>query len=147
LTHAYRFSPNDILSAVPNGPLLEVPATIGFLQRHEAFGRRAISAGGIARRLRIRGLLDRARIVNLRWLSPELSNAGDMIALAKRSLWRGCSYLNMSFHSTTLVPGKTPFVKTKQDLDVFLRNIAALLKYVASEGVEFSGLAGSLHDA
>jgi hypothetical protein len=145
-THAYRFSPDKIPLAVPNGPLLEVPATIGFLQRNEPFCRRAIAVRGIARRLHIRGLLDRARIVNLRWLSPELSTARDMITLAKRSLRQGCSYLNMSFHSTTLVPGKTPFVRTAPDLEVFLRSIEALIKYVANEGVVFSGLAQSLQD-
>jgi len=146
-THAYRFSADDILSATPNGSLLEIPATIGFLQRHEAFGRRAIAAHGIARRLRIRGLLDKARIVNLRWLSPEVSSARDMIALARRCLVQKCAYLNMSFHSTTLVPGKTPFVRTRQDLDLFFRRIEALIKYVATQGVAFSGLAGSIQDA
>ena len=63
-----------------------------------------------------------------------------MIALAKRSLLRKNAYLNMSFHSTTLVPGRTPFVRTQQDLEVFLRSIEALIKYVANEGVVFSGL-------
>lgn len=146
-THAYRFSPDDILSAVPNGALLEVPTTIGFLQRHEAFARRAIAAQGIAQRLRIRGILDTARIVNLRWLSPELSTAREMITLAKRSLLRKCAYLNMSFHSTALVPGKTQYVRTQQDLEAFFRSIEALIKYVATQGVVFSGLAGSLQDA
>src|SRR4029077_20398200 len=61
-THAYRFSPDEIFLAAPNGPLLEVPATIGFLQRNEAFCRRAIAVQGLARRLHIRGILDRARI-------------------------------------------------------------------------------------
>jgi hypothetical protein len=142
-THAYRFRPDDILAAAPNGPLLEVPVTIGILQPYEAFARRAIAAGSIARRLRIRGLLDVARIVNLRWLSPELSTAREMIALAKRYLLRKSAYLNMSFHSTTLVPGQTPFVRTQQDLEVFLRNIEAVIKYVAGEGVVFSALTDS----
>jgi hypothetical protein len=146
-THAYRFSPAEILTPAPHGSLLEVPVTIGFLQRHEAFARRAIAAGSFARRLRLRGILDKARIVNLRWLSPELSTAREMIALVKRSLLRKSAYLNMSFHSTTLIPGRTQFVRTQQDLEVFLRNIDAVIKYVANEGVLFSGLAGSLQMA
>jgi hypothetical protein len=85
--------------------------------------------------------------VNLRWLSPELSTAREMIALVKRSLLRKSAYLNMSFHSTTLIPGRTQFVRTQQDLEVFLRNIDAVIKYVANEGVLFSGLAGSLQMA
>jgi hypothetical protein len=145
--YAYRFSPDDILAPAPHGSLLEVPVTIGFLQRHEAFARRAIAAGRIARRLHIRGILDKARIVNLRWLSPELSTAREMIALAKRSLLRKSAYLNMSFHSTTLIPGRTQFARTKQDLDVFLQSIDALIKYVANEGVVFSGLSESVQIA
>jgi peptidoglycan/xylan/chitin deacetylase (PgdA/CDA1 family) len=145
--HAYRFSSSNILTPAPQSPLLEVPVTIGFLQRHEAFGRRAIAAGSIARRLHIRGILDKARIVNLRWLSPELSTAREMITLAKRCLLRKDAYLNMSFHSTTLIPGRTQFVRTPRDLDLFLRNIDAVIKYVANEGVIFSGLAESLQIA
>ena len=133
--------------AAPGGPLLEVPTTIGFLQHNEAFCRRAIANQGLARRLHLRGILERAHIVNLRWLSPELSSARDMIALAKRLLREGCAYLNMSFHSTTLVPGKTPFVRTSEDLELFLRRTDELLRFVADQGVEFCGLAQSLHDA
>jgi len=146
-TCTYRFRPNEILSAVPNGPLLEVPATIGFLQRDERFCRRATAARGLARWLHIRGLLDKARIVNLRWLSPELSSARDMVALAKRTLWRGCTHLNLSFHSTTLVPGRTPFVRTARDLDIFLRSVEAVIKYAAAEGLVFGGLSHLLQDA
>lgn len=146
-TRAYRFSPEQILTASPNGPLLEVPATIGFLQRNQAFCRRAIAAQGFARRMHLRGLLERTRIVNLRWLSPELSSARDMIALTKRLLQNGCAYLNMSFHSTTLVPGKTPFVRTSDDLRLFLRNIDELIKFAATQGVVFCGLSQSLQDA
>jgi hypothetical protein len=146
-TYSYRFSPAEILTVSPNGALLEVPATIGFLQGNEKFCKRAIRAQGLARRLHIRGLLDRTRIVNLRWLSPELSSACDMITLAKRLLRTGCAYLNMSFHSTTLVPGKTPFVRTAEDLQQFLRSIDDLLKFVAGQGVVFGGLSQSLQDA
>jgi hypothetical protein len=143
-SHAYRFSPEEILTASPNGALLEVPATIGFLQGNEQLCKRAIRAQGLARRLHLRGILERARIVNLRWLSPELSSARDMVLLAKRMLRSGYSYLNMSFHSTTLVPGKTPFVRSAEDLQQFLRSIDELLRFVADEGVVFGGLGQSL---
>jgi hypothetical protein len=145
-THSYRFNPNNVLSAVPNGALLEVPATIGFLQQNQEFCRRLLEWGALAPLLRIRGILDKARIANLRWLSPELSNARDMISLVKSSILRGCSYVNMSFHSTTLVPGKTPFVRTQRDLEVFLRSIEAVIKFAANEGLIFSALSESLEN-
>jgi hypothetical protein len=147
-TYAYRFNPNDILSPAPSGPLLEVPASIGFLQRYQGFCRLSIGWGGdIARRLHIPGILNRTRLVNLRWLSPEESNLREMLALAKRSLLRGCSYLNMSFHSTTLVPGRSPFVRTQEDLERFLCSIETVVKYAANQGLVFSALSESLKDA
>lgn len=144
---SYRFSPDEILAESPGGALLEVPATIGFLQDNENLCKRAIRAEGLARRLHLRGLLERAHIVNLRWLSPEMSSARDMIILAKRLLRKGCAYLNMSFHSTTLVPGKTPFVRTAEDLQHFLNSIDEVLRFVAGQGVVFGGLSRSLQDA
>jgi len=103
---SYQFSPLSVQSIAPGGPLLEVPATIGFLQKNFELCRRVIGWRGLASRMHVGGFLERAGMVNLRWLSPELSTGKDMITLARNCLQRGASYLNMTFHSTTLLPGK-----------------------------------------
>jgi len=137
---SYQFNPTDIQLAVPNGSLLEVPATIGFLQNNYELCRRINSWQGISSRLHIRGILERAGLVNLRWLSPEHSSGKDMVALAKTTLQQGASYLNMTFHSTTLLPGKSPYVHAESDLTSFLENIEMVLKFAVQEGLIFSGL-------
>jgi hypothetical protein len=142
----YKFSPIAIQSPVQDGPLLEVPATVGFLQRNYELCRRVIGWRGAASRLHVRGILDRAGLVNLRWLSPELSSDKDMLALAKTSLLRDCSYLNMTFHSTTLLPGKSPYVRTPADLELFLGSIELVLKFAADAGLIFSSLAQAAED-
>lgn len=145
---AYRFSPSDVLSMRSDGCLLEVPATIGFLQNNFERCHRLIQSisGSTVRRLRLRGILDRTRMLNFRWLSPELSNGKDMVALAKTCLLRSASYLNMSFHSTTLLPGKSPFVRTHAELESFLRNIEIILQFAANEGLVFANLSDVLRE-
>jgi hypothetical protein len=140
---SYQFNPTDVQLAVPNGSLLEVPATIGFLQNNYALCRRINSWRGIASRLHIHGILERAGLVNLRWLSPEHSSGKDMVTLAKATLQQGASYLNMTFHSTTLLPGKSPYVRAESDLNSFLENMEMVLKFAAKEGLIFSGLSHS----
>lgn len=140
----YVFDPDEVMTPRRDGILMEVPATVGFLQRdRDRCGRLldAISTGPLAR-LRVRGMLDRAGLLNLRWLSPELSDGREMVALVRASLARGCSHLNMSFHSTALLPGSSPFVRTESDLHSFLRNIERVLEFARSEGCVFSPLSG-----
>jgi hypothetical protein len=146
---AYRFNPDAVLSMRRDGCLLEVPATIGFLQKNFELCHRMIQrmSGGIARRLHLRGILDRARMLNFRWLSPELSNGKDMVGLAKTCLLQGASYLNMSFHSTTLLPGKSPFIRTQAELESFLRDIEFMLQFATDEGLIFSALSDALSRA
>jgi len=141
---SYQFSPTDILSVAPDGGLLEVPATIGFLQKNYELCRRVIKWRGVASRLHVLGILERAGLVNLRWLSPELSTGEEMVALAKTALLARASSLNMTFHSTTLLPGKSPYVRTQSALESFLGNIEMVLKYAAHEGLVFSALSGAL---
>jgi hypothetical protein len=143
---SYRFSPSDIQSLAPDGGLLEVPPTIGFLQKNYELCRRVIKWRRIASRLRVMGMLETARLVNLRWLSPELSSGEDMVALAKTALLARASCLNMTFHSTTLLPGKSPYVQSLAALDSFLGKIEMVLEFAAHEGMVFAPLSRALED-
>ena len=142
----YRFGSGNIQAADPSGSLLEVPATIGFLQRNYELCRRVVRWRAATSRLHLIGILERAGLVNLRWLSPELSTGREMVRLAKTYLAHGCSYLNMTLHSTTLFPGKSPYVHTAADLDTFLGHIEILLQFAATEGLVFSPLSQALDD-
>lgn len=121
----------------PDSYLLEVPATIGFLQsnfelRNAWFQR---ISGSMLKRFRLLGLLDKFRILNKVMLSPEMAGGGEMIALAESVKREGYGFLNMFFHSATLVAGLTPFTKTKDDEKTFLMRIEAFLEYVSGNNI------------
>jgi hypothetical protein len=138
----YRFRADDILRPDRSGELLEVPATTSFLQRNLPLCRslRRTLSKAPAKKFHLLGLLDRLKLLNFRWLSPELTSGADMIRLCRAMLERGSPTLNMSFHSTTLLPGKSPYVRSQEDLDVFLERIRAVLEFSVQNQVRFSAL-------
>lgn len=129
--HPYRFRPDDIATPDDNGLLLQVPATVGFLQSN--FNRcqqitKAIETP-MFRKLRLKGLLYRSRLLNKVWLSPEHADATVMIKLAERVKVQGVPVLNMSFHSTTLRAGLSPFVSTERDEFVFIEQVEKIVSF------------------
>lgn len=113
------------------GKLLEVPVTIGYLQKD--FERCKKVADFISNtflsRLKLLGLLDKVGLLNKRWLSPEVCTETEMIRLAKNWVEQGAQCLNVPFHSNCLMPGITPFVKTQKDLRRFLNTIIKFLSF------------------
>jgi hypothetical protein len=138
----YRFDPANIRLESQIGSLLEVPPTIGFWQRdhHRRVALRTHLSRGLPRRFHVLGVLDRMRILNHRWLSPEQSSATDMIRLAKNAMREGRSVLNMCFHSNSLLPGVTPFVRDATELDRFLLRIRTFLEFAVHNGFSFAPL-------
>jgi hypothetical protein len=118
------------------GCLLEVPATGDFVQSPGTFVRSAYRAiGNAPQGKRMLALLARARVLNHVVLSPELSDANRMIRLARALRSRGAKVLNMYFHSPTLMPAATPFVKTETDAVAFVERIGRFLDFARSAGV------------
>jgi len=147
-TFAYWFDPDNVLRMQADGSLLEVPPTIGFLQKNfKLWGsvRKWILNRPLSR-YHFLGILDRLRIINRRWLSPELSSGPDMILLSKKFVQMGHRFLNMSFHSTSLIPGKTPFVRNQQQLEKFLCDIEMFLQFAVDQGMTFLPLSGALEE-
>jgi len=122
--------------------LVEVPATIGFLQENFRICGKIYHAArkDPMRSLKVPGLLHRLRIVNKVWLSPEMNEAEEMIRLTQRIRRNGYPLVNMTFHSTTLSAGKTPFVKTEEEERHFLRKIRTYLENAIDSGAEPIGL-------
>jgi len=135
---SYPFNPESIRDIEPHGPLIEIPATIGYLQKNFAtcssisktLGRRPM------RYLRLNGILSRLRLITKVWLSPEVTDGEGMIRLAKR-MWRNnYAVINMFFHSPSLKAGLSPFVKSPQEETQFLARIREFLKYAHDAGME-----------
>ena len=141
-TFSYRFGPNDILTEDPDGCLLEVPPTIGFLQKNFercARIRKMILESPFAK-LRLLGVLAKLRILNLQWLTPELFNGSDMVSLSKTFIQKGHTFLNMTFHSVSLLPGRSGYIHDEYDFQRFLKDIEIFLQFAVDSGLEFSPL-------
>jgi hypothetical protein len=143
-THAprqpYRFHPDHPFLPAEKGELVEIPTSVGFLRGPP--GSSAALRGALERsflaRLRVVGLLDSLGVLARRWLSPETSSGRDMVGLAKALTRRGFRVLDVTFHSPTLLPGATPFVRTDADKQKFLRKLEQFLEFSVSEGFVFA---------
>lgn len=122
--------------------ILELPPTMGFLQSNYILCNiiRGILLKKILRPFKIIGLLDHLGIIRYRWLSPETTNIDDMTSLAKTSFKNGNKFINMFFHSNTLIAGQTPYVTNNIDLENFYNKIENFLQYSVENNIQSIGL-------
>jgi hypothetical protein len=141
-SHAYRLRPADPMRPVPAGDLVEIPATVGFLRGNPArrMRLREWALRPVPRRLRMVGVFERLGLAALRWLSPEGATGAEMIRLARTLVAGGARFLNLSFHSPTLVPGLTPFVRTEGERRQFHERIEQFLAFARASGFRFEPL-------
>ena len=117
------------LYAAPN--VLEVPVTNGF------FGRLAKVGPSVARlfdnsaaaRLHSPGLLGKAGLVTRSRLSPEGVPAAEQCRLIDALVKNGQRVFTLVYHSPSMVPGNTPYVRSDADLAAFLATIEQVLTY------------------
>lgn len=117
------------LYAAPN--VLEVPVTNGF------FGRLAGVGPAIARlfdnaaaaKLHIPGLLGKAGLVTRSRLSPEGISAAEQCRLLDALAERGQRVFTLVYHSPSLAPGNTPYVRSEEQLAAFLATIEQVLTH------------------
>ncbi len=133
----YRFAIENIFQESSEGPMVEIPATVGFLQQNFTFSNALLKI--LSRRpvnkLRLMGVLSRLHLLNKVWLSPELTDARSMIRLTQLMLKNNYTLVNMSFHSTSLMAGLSPFVRTKDDEKSFLQRVSDYLSFISDSGI------------
>lgn len=125
---AYWFGPTT-------APLLELPVTTGFCGFLKQLGptlypiiqspmSNALHIGGVAART---GALERIR------LTPEGIDATANKRLMRTLVQAGVQVLTLTYHSPSLVPGNTPYVRTAVERDRFLTCIAECCNYFRDE--------------
>ncbi|MBY0398860.1 polysaccharide deacetylase family protein [Myxococcota bacterium] len=130
-------------SAADTRRLLEVPATVGFLQSDADLANRVLQTilrSTLLRRLRVYGVLGRLRLLNRVWICPEMTSLEEMIALTSRMKARGAGVVNLMFHSVTLQPGLSPFVRSESDATAFAERLRGYFAYCRGEGIESTRL-------
>jgi hypothetical protein len=121
--------------------LLEIPATNGFLQSPRVLASRAFRyVKRVPLGNRVLAVLRRTGVLNYVCLSPEMSNARDMIRLVRKLADQGTNLVNVYFHSPTLLEGCSPFTRTQVELAEFLRRIEDFLEFAESAGLRSVGI-------
>lgn len=102
--------------------LLELPLTAAFVGFSHRLGRQLYPGAqrGLAGTLRIPGILSRLHALDRLVLSPEGFTAKEHVALTRALLRRGVRTFSWTFHSPSLKPGCTPYVRTESELARFL---------------------------
>jgi hypothetical protein len=117
--------------------LLEVPVTVGFnrapFEKYDRIQRRLRSSRW-ARRLRLEGALDRSGLLQRIKFSPEQSDARRLCLLADRCEQMKVPSLVMMFHSSSLSPGHSPYVRTSRDLERFCRTLESTFEHCLAKG-------------
>jgi len=83
----------------------------------------------LMRRIRAAGLFSRLRLMERIRISPEDYNEAEMRRLTDVLLEDGVRIFVFSFHSPSMMPGGTPYVRTPADLDRFVDTCRAYFNY------------------
>lgn len=121
---------------LPGAPsILELPLSVGFAGRLRRYGP-ALQARVFTRsavQLHVPGALARSGMLERIRLSPEGSRASDHIRLTRALLADGVRVLAYTYHSPSLVPGNTPYVRSELDLQRFLDDLRRYVAYVIDD--------------
>ncbi len=127
----YRGTPEGPFWLDEEAGLLEVPLTIGYVGRAPSLGLRleALLDSRRAAALRLPGLLGRSGLVARSKLTPEGVPADEQCRLIDTMLRSGCRTFSLTYHSPSLEPGHTPYVRSQAELRDFLAAIEQVLIY------------------
>lgn len=118
-----------------DGGLLEIPVTWGYsgrlAERGRPLHRWADSTPGAAAHLP--ALLARLGIVEFVRLTPEGETFAALRKLTETLLDAGTRVFSLSYHSPSLVPGNTPYVRSDADLARFLDTLDRYFAYFFGE--------------
>jgi hypothetical protein len=92
-------------------------------------------------RWRIAAVLSRLRCAERVTLSPEGNDFPAMRRFLRHRRRHGQNVFSLSFHSSSLVPGRNPYVRNRAELHAFYDRLSAILDAMASAGFEFATLA------
>lgn len=117
----------------PEQRLLEVPTTGGFIGWLRAPALYAFATRSLTRRLRVPGILARARAVERLRLSPEGFEFGDLVRLTRTLHSDGERIFNFSVHSPSFGIGYTPYVQSQADLHKLLDTCRRYFEFFRTE--------------
>jgi hypothetical protein len=115
--------------------LLEIPLSIGYTGALAQTGAIAyeLTMNERLKALHVPGILARLRLVDRITLTPEGISFDEQRRLTRALLRGGHRVFSFTFHSTSLAPGNTPYVRNEADLHALLRRIEQYLDFFTRE--------------
>lgn len=115
--------------------LLELPLTVGFAGWLRRWGR---AVHGMASRpvfdsVHAVGALAQLRLVDKIWLTPEGFSVAEHRKLAYALRRDGLRVFSFAFHSPSVEPGHTPYVRSQADLEAFLSRCRRFFDFFMGE--------------
>jgi hypothetical protein len=132
---AYWLGDRSMVEPQATGELLSVPISAGFNIRWFEWARRL--HGVLSRppfsRLHAIGTLYQLGLLRLARLNPELSSLSEMKALCQAMARRDADVYHLTFHSSDIGVGGTPYVPTRKARDEFLLRLEGILDFMIHE--------------
>jgi hypothetical protein len=115
--------------------LLEIPLSIGYtgLLAHTGSLAYGLTMNDRLKALHVPGILARLGLVERITLTPEGISFDEQRRLTRALLHEGQRVFSLSYHSSSLAPGNTPYVQTEADLRALLRRIEQYLEFFSAE--------------
>ena len=116
-------------------PFLEIPCTSAFVGAAGPAAPAIYGAltGKALAWTRLAGIATRLRIADRLVLSPEGFTLDEMRRVTTALVARGQRVLTLTFHSPSIEPGHTPYVRTTADLEAFLGCLERYLEFFFGE--------------
>lgn len=123
------------------GRLLEIPVTAGFagaaasrnISPNADVGLYRALSGPRMTRLHAPGVFARLGLLERVTLTPEGMSFRELKRLTRTLLDRGTHVFTFNYHSSSLMPGNTPYVRTQADLDHMLMTMDQFVKFFLRE--------------
>jgi hypothetical protein len=111
--------------------LLEIPTTVGLVGLLGGAGRRTAQTllSSASASLRVPGALSRLGLLERIRLTPEGFSLQEAKRLTLAMLQQGQRLFALSYHSSSLLPGGAPYVRTPADLDKFLAWLDGYMRF------------------
>src|ERR1700756_1651715 len=115
--------------------LLEIPLSAGYTGLLAQTGPLAytLTMNERLKALHVPGILARLRLVERIKLTPEGVSFEEQRRLTRALLRKGHRIFNFTYHSPSLAPGNTPYVRNDADLRAFLQRIEQYLSFFLEE--------------
>lgn len=115
--------------------LLEIPLSIGYtgLLADTGYVAYTLTMNERLKALHVPGILARLGLVERITLTPEGISFEELRRLTRALLRKGHRVFNFTYHSPSLAPGNTPYVRSEADLRAFLQRIERYLRFFITE--------------